>query len=582
MNKTSPEYAAWLERYGTSAPSELARLASEARSWTDAPVISLIMPVFNPRPSFLQAALDSVLAQCYPHWQLCIADDASTDPCVKDMLKEYAARDARIEVCWREVNGGICLASNTALEKCSGTLTGFLDHDDTLEPDALFHVAADLRAHPDLAFLYTDMDHLDAEGNRYDPYFKSAWNEELLLAQNYLCHLAVYRTELLREVGGLRQGFEGSQDHDLALRCAARCQAGQIRHIPRILYHWRHFDGSETVSDSQRERCDAARRQCVRDYLDTRKISAEISPGVWGFNRVEYAVPPSQPAVTCIVPARNHAEKTRVCLESVLRRSTYPNVDIILVDNGSTEEDARSLCREYAGHPRVEVIHWDRPFNFSEINNMAAARARGDFLVLLNNDTEVVSPNWVEILLGYAAQAHVGAVGPKLLYPDDTIQHAGIVMLGTGHIAREAFKRRAGDSDEYFALAQTARWVTSVTGACLMVEKRKFEEVGGLEERLAVTFNDVDFCCKLHEAGYRNIYTPYAVLRHYEFTSRGAVEDTPEKQQRAHLENVYMRERWRMLDNDPFYSIHFSRTDDTYKIILPEEEYIFPWESRNG
>lgn len=581
VSKTSSEYAAWLKRYGTPSSDDLVRMADEAAEWREPPIISIVLPVFNPRPAFLREALDSVLAQCYPHWRLCIADDASTDSAVRSQLESYAARDTRIHVCFREQNEGICHASNTALGMCEGILTGFLDHDDVLAPDALYHVAADWLAHPDMAFVYTDMDHLDARGCRYAPYFKSSWNEELLLAQNYLCHLVVYRTDLLRSVGGFRPGFEGSQDHDLALRCAAQCCKEQIRHIPRILYHWRNFEGSETVSDSQRERCDASRRKCVEEYLKAKNIPAEISAGVWGFNKVLYAVPPSLPRVTCIVPARDHADKTAVCLESVLQRSTYPNLDIILVDNGSTEKAAVSLCREYATHRNVDVIHWNKPFNFSEINNMAALRASGEFLVLLNNDTEIITPDWVEVMLGYAAQAHVGAVGPKLLYPDDTIQHAGIVMLGAEQIARESFKRRPYGSEEYFALAQTARWVCAVTGACLMVEKRKFLEVGGLEERLAVTFNDVDFCCKLHEAGYRNLYTPYAILRHYEFTSRGAVEDTPEKQQRAHLENIYMRKRWRMLDVDPFYSIHFSRKSDTYRIIHPDEDYITTWKSRN-
>lgn len=579
MSKTSPEYAEWLDTHGRLEPSALAAMAAEAGGWANPPVISLLMPVYNPNLPFLREALDSVLAQCYPFWQLCIADDASTDPAVRPLLEGYARRDARVQLYFRTHNGGICHASNTALSMCEGAFTGFLDQDDVLEPDALYQVAAEIRAHPDAAFVYTDMDHLDAEGNRYAPYFKGQWNEELLLAQNYICHLAVYETALLYRVGGLRPGFEGSQDHDLALRCAALCREGQIRHIPHVLYHWRHFDGSGAVSDTQRERCEAARKQCVREYLAGKGIEAEISPGVWGFNQVLYTIPSSLPRVTCIVPARNHADVTARCLESVLHRSTYANFDIILVDNASTEETALALCREYAAHPQVEVIHWDKAFNFSEINNMAVKRASGELLVLLNNDTEVVSPNWMEIMAGYAIQAHVGAVGPKLLYPDDTIQHAGVVMLGTGQIAREAFKRRPCDSEEYFALAQTARWVCAVTGACLMVEKRKFQEVGGLEESLAITFNDIDFCCKLHEAGYHNVYSPYAILRHYEFTSRGAVEDTLEKQQRAHRENVYMRNRWQALDIDPFYSVHFSRDDDTYQIIHPGETYIAAWKT---
>ncbi|WP_346773716.1 glycosyltransferase [Desulfovibrio sp. ZJ200] len=284
----------------------------------------------------------------------------------------------------------------------------------------------------------------------------------------------------------------------------------------------------------------------------------------------------------CIVLARDHAPVTDRCLESVLHRSLYRALDLILVDNGSTKEDAWVLCNAYDGHPQVSVIHWDWPFNFSKINNMAAERTRGELLVFLNNDAKVITPDWVEILAGYALQPRIGAVAPKLLYPDGSIQHAGVVMLGTAHIVREAFKGRPDDSEEYFARTQAAHWVCVVTSVCLMVEKHKFLESGGLEERLAVTFNDIDFCCWLYEAGYRNVYTPYAILRHHEFTSRSAVEDTPEKQLRAHKENSYMRDRWVALAVDPFYSIHFSRQEDTYRIIRPNEGSVTAWSAPHG
>lgn len=578
------EYFEWQERFEKLTVQDLSAIRKQIQELQDPPLISLLMPVYNTAPDLLRQAIDSVRNQIYPHWELCIADDASPNPEIKIILEDYCRIDSRIHVVFRKSNGNICAASNSALELCTGTYTALMDHDDLLPEIALYFVAVEIIQHPDVMLIYSDEDKLSPEGERYGPYFKPDWNEPLLLAQNYFNHLCVYNTSLIREIGGFRLGYEGSQDHDLVLRSALKIRPDQIRHIPRILYHWRQFSGSGSFSDKALDCCEKSRRQALADYLAAKGRDATVTRGYAGYNKVNYKIK-KLPMVSCIVPARNHAELTQTCLDGLLHHTDYAPLEIILVDNGSTDEDAILLCKSFGEDPRVRVIHWDKPFNYSEINNMAAREACGEVLALLNNDIKVIHSDWLQRLVAYAMQPDTGAVGPKLLYANDEIQHAGVIR-GCGGCAGHLCRGFPRESSVLYGQLQLTRWVSVVTGACLVVRKELFFEVGGLDEQgLKIAFNDVDFCLKLHEKGYHNTYVGDVELYHLESVSRG-YEDTPEKQERFSQEISTMVGRWgEQLLWDPFYSAHYSRCYTSPVLLkahespyLPKDYVWKPWE----
>lgn len=549
-------YSDWQEIFEKLTPYELSAIKKQIQALQNPPLISILMPVYNPDPDLLQEAIDSVRNQIYPHWELCIADDASPNPQIRSILENYLRTDSRIRVTFRTENGNICASSNSALELCTGMYTALMDHDDLLPETALYFVVMEVLHHPDAMLIYSDEDHISLQKKRYSPYFKPDYDEVLILAQNYISHLGVYRTSLLQKIGGFRPGYEGSQDHDLVLRCALAVHPEQIRHIPRILYHWRN--NMKSFSNTTMERCEKARRQAVADYLEAQGYDATVTRGRFGFNEVTYRLK-KLPLVSCIIPARNHAELTRACLDGLLHRTDYAPLEIILVDNGSTDEDAIQLCKLFSHHQKVRVIHWNKPFNYSEINNMAAREAHGDIFAFLNNDSKIIHPDWLYRLVTYAVQPKIGAVGPKLLYANKTIQHAGVVcgINGVaGHVGRGLMQYTGELSGQF----QLPRRVTIVTGACLIVRKELFFHFGGFDEKfLKVAFNDVDFCLKVHKGGFHNIYVGDVELYHLESISRGH-DDTPEKQARFTNEINVIKERWKnQIACDPFYSPQYSR-----------------------
>ncbi len=568
-------YRDWIRRFEDNSPDLALIQKKEIASWPKPPFLSILMTTWNTLPEYLRAAIDSIRTQTYENWELLIVDDASTDAKTREILNGYAACDPRIKPIFLSNNMGPSLAANVAIPKCGGSHIAFMDHDDLLSQDALYWVAKEIVTFPGVAIIYSDMDHLDANGRRHSPYFKGGWNEELCLAQNYLCHLLVCRADLVRQVGGFRSMADGAQDHDLILRISRLCRNDEIRHIPRILYHWRHFSGLESISHTQAAKCDSARQWCVADHLAAKGEHANLSSGVWGFTRVEYGLPETLPSVTCIIPFRDRTGLTRVCLEGVLEKTDYPRIDVILVDNASSEGSVKSLYSYCVDKPNVQILRIDGAFNYSRLNNIAARNATGEYLLFLNNDTSVLSPDWLTTMMKHATRKKVGAVGPKLLYPDGTIQHAGIVLLDRDHIARESFKGLPADTEEYFAQAQVARETSAVTGACLLLEKKKFFVVGGFdEENLPVAYNDVDLCCRLLEAGFTNIYTPHASLIHHEGASRG--KDVDEASIiRGRKEMAYFYKRWKHFFPDRYYSPYFSRIIDTYKLLIPEEQPCF-------
>ncbi|MBB2962405.1 glycosyltransferase family 2 protein [Methylobacterium sp. R2-1] len=557
-------YAAWIARFDHLTTAERARIRAEIAGWEAPPLISVLMPVHDPDPRVLEAAIRSVRSQLYPAWELCIADDASTDPRIPRLIARHAAEEPRIRSVRRPENGHIARATNDALSLASGPYAAFLDHDDLLSENALFEVAAAIRADSDLELIYSDEDKVDGRGRRFEPHFKSGYDRELLWAQNYVNHLCVVRTETLRRLGGLRPGFEGSQDHDLLLRLTEGLDGNRVRHIPKVLYHWRAAAGSGTFSDRALARAEDARLQALAEVAERRGARAER--GMQGFNRLVRPLPEPPPLVSVIIPTRDRAELLGVVLDGLFARTDYPALEVIVVDNGSAEPATRDLFARYAADPRFRVLPAPGPFNFSELSNRGAAAARGTILLFLNNDIEVLEPGWLTELASIASDPEIGAVGAKLLYPDGTIQHGGIV-LGIGGIAGHSHLGLPDREPGYFARMVLSQEVSAVTGACLATRAQVFSEVGGFDAvGLAVAFNDVDLCLKIRTAGYRIVWTPHARLVHHESKSRGA-EDTPEKRARFETESRVMRERWEpVLRADPYYNPNLSRAAAHYRL----------------
>lgn len=558
-------YTRWLE--GRHEPS-LNQMKRAIGRLSRQPLISVLVPVYNPRIEWLRECLDSVLAQSYPHWQLCIADDASTDPEVREVLAEYAERDARVRVVFREENGNICAASNSALELVEGEFVALLDHDDTLSLGALFRVAQALHRHPDAGLLYSDEDKLNEAGERFDPHFKPQWNPDLLLAQNYISHLGVYRTGLVREVGGFRQGTEGSQDHDLVLRVTARLLPEQIVHIPHVLYHWRAAAGSTALDSSQKSYTTDAGLVAVRDHLRERVPEARVEAGHYpNTYRVHWPLPRRLPLVSLLIPTRDRVEILKPCVDAILERTYYPHLEVLILDNQSQCRATLDYMHEVSERDnRVRVLRWNEPFNYSAINNYGSLYARGEILGLVNNDIEPINADWLDEMVRQACRPEVGCVGAKLYYPNDTVQHAGVI-LGIGGVAGHAHKYFHRNAPGYFTRLHLAHNLSAVTGACLLVRKALFEEVGGLnEEHLPIAFNDVDLCLKVREAGYRNLWTPYAELYHHESVSRGT-DDSSAKRARANGEAEYMRRTWgRALDTDPAYNPNLTLIHEDFSL----------------
>ncbi|MEX8495330.1 glycosyltransferase [Sphaerotilus sp.] len=570
-------YADWIRDVETPA-----RLSDEMQrqrigTWSWQPTFSLVMPTYNSNEAYLLACIDSVRAQTYPHWTLCIADDASTRPGLRKLLGALAESDPRIRVALREQNGHISAASNTALSLATGEFMALLDHDDVLASHALFAVAEALQSRPTAALLYSDEDKLDETGTRCDPCFKPGWSPDLLYAQNCFSHLGVYRRSLVDAVGGFRVGFEGSQDHDLVLRCAA--QVGDPRdivHIPQVLYHWRMAEGSTARGHDRKDYASEAGRRALQDHFDVCHPGVDASVVAPGIYRHRWPLPADPPLVSLIIPTRDGCDLLRTCIESIVQRSAYTHYELLVVDNQSscprTLAYLSALESGAAAEGRARVLRWDHPFNYSAINNFAATQARGSVLGLINNDIEVISPDWLGEMVRHALRPDVGCVGAKLYYPDDTVQHAGVV-LGVGGVANHALRGAARTSPGYFGRLWTVCNPSAVTGAVLLVRKQVFDAVGGLDaEGLPVAFNDVDLCLKAMAAGYRTVWTPHAELYHHESVSRGT-DTTPEKRARFLGEVAVMQARWsRWLLDDPHYNPNLTRLREDYSLASATED----------
>ncbi|MGO4441400.1 glycosyltransferase [Rhizobium sp. RAF56] len=565
------DYERWLQTYATLDDTARARIRSDIAGFAEQPVISIVMPVYNAEPNWLAEAIDSVSNQLYPHWELCIADDCSTSSSVRPVLERYAATDPRIKVFYRPANGHISEASNSAIELATGGWMALLDQDDLLTEDALYYVARTINQKPEAELIYSDEDKI-ANGKRFDPYFKPDWNPDLLRSHNMICHLGVYKLERVRSIGGFRKGYEGSQDYDLSLRFSDQLNMHQIAHIPRVLYNWRSHANSTARSGHNKNYAALAGQKALSAHLQRKGIKGRVEVLPTGMYRARYELPEKPPLVSLIIPTRNGVELLRTCVQSILKKTEYPNYEILIIDNNSDDQATLEYFRHIeAADNRVSVVRDDQPFNYSSINNDAVKRASGEYVGLINNDIEVISPDWLSEMMSHAVQVGVGAVGARLWYPDDRLQHGGVIV-GLGGVAGHSHKFLPKGAPGYFYRGELIQTLSAVTAACLVIRKSTYQAVGGLNENLKVAFNDVDFCLRVSEAGWRNIWTPFAELYHHESATRGT-EDTPEKKERFRREIEYMQETWgERLIKDPAYSPN---------LTLFHEDYSLAWPPRN-
>ncbi|NJE64530.1 glycosyltransferase family 2 protein [Enterococcus durans] len=553
----SIDYAEWINRHENI---DLKSQQELSKKFDYRPLISIAMPVYNVEIKWLEKCIDSVINQTYDNWELCISDDASTDPKIKKCLEAYEQKEPRIKVVFRKENGHISLATNSALEIATGEFVALLDNDDELSPHALFEVVKVLNERSELDMIYSDEDKIDAEGNRFDPHFKADWSPDTLMGNNYISHLGVYRSSIVKSLGGFRKGYEGSQDYDLVLRVTEQIPEDHIYHIDKVLYHWRTIPGSTASSGEAKSYIYDSGVKALTDALNRRGIKGTVHPGlISGFYEVTYEVLQEE-LVSVIIPTKNGYDDLKLCVDSIIEKTSYPNYEIIIADNGSTDPKMQELFAEYKKQldERFIVELIDIPFNYSRINNLAAKKASGKYLLFLNNDTEVIEPNWMTTMVSYAQFDRIGCVGAKLYYPDDTTQHAG-VLVGIGGVAGHALNNYDRTHCGYFGRLVIDVNYLAVTAACMMVKAADFKAVNGFDETLEVAFNDVDLCLKIYELGRYNVYAHQVELYHFESKSRG-YEDTPEKQKRFAGEIKKMQDKWpAYIAHDPFYNDNLTK-----------------------
>jgi GT2 family glycosyltransferase len=563
-------YDIWMLKHETTA-AMLEQYKKEIINFEYQPKISIITPVYNPDVAWIKAAIESVVNQAYGNWELCIAD-ASTKKDVRKYLETFVNKDARIKIKFLQENMGISGNSNEALSLATGEYIGLLDHDDELSPDALYEAVRYLQNNRESDMIYSDEDKIDLKGNRNDPFFKPDWSPDKFLSHMYTCHFGVYKKKIIDEIGGFREGYDGSQDYDLVLRFIEK--TNQIHHIPKILYHWRIVPGSTAGSNDAKKYAFTAAKRALNDYLVRNNIRGEVIDGLGtGSYHVKRDLL-ENPLISIIIPTKDNIKVLKKCIDSILKNTSYSHFEIIIVNNNSADEDTYAYFEELKLTCNIKILDYNKNFNFAAINNFAVKFANGKIILFLNNDTEVISKEWLSAMLEQVQRKEVGAVGCKLLYPDKTLQHAGVI-LGINYIgehlpiAEHSPKYIPQNNQGYFGTVGVIHNLSAITAACMMLRKEVFEEVGGFDENLAVAYNDVDLCLKIRENGYLIVYTPYSELYHHESQSRG-YDDTLEKRERFLKEIEYIRKKWgSVIDKgDPYYNpnLALDRVDFSIRI----------------
>jgi GT2 family glycosyltransferase len=570
-------YKEWVQRYDTLSAQGRAEQAQQAEALTHKPLISVLMNAKHPVLGDLQQAVASVLAQIYPYWELCIAVAADCSPAIKPVLQAYAEQDARIKLLWMpETQADVPVApKQAALDLATGEWIVILSAIDLIAEKALFMLATDINKHKNIRLIYSDEDKIIGGGGggggggyeRCLPYFKPDWNPDLFYAQDFTEHLCAYQTELVRQVGGFDAQFNDAASFDLTLRCLEQLDVRQIHHIPAVLYHKRVVDAVDALFLEERSRNLVQGERALNAHFARRGQAAKAQAAELGY-RIHYALPAVLPLVSLIIPTKNNTRLLRQCITSILEKTSYPHYEILVVDNGSDLPDALDYLKSLASKPKVRVIRDNYAFNYSALNNAAVKMAIGEVVGLVNDDIEVKTADWLTEMVSHALRPGVGAVGARLWYPDYTLQHAGVVLVGG--VARHVHKHLPEGAPGYCGRAVLAQEYSAVTGACLVVKKALYLHLGGLNEvELAIGLNDVDFCLRLIEAGYHNVWTPYAELIHHESATRGQ-DDSPQKQRRAEKELRYMRKRWGdRLNIDPAYNPNLTDGHDNFSLAWP-------------
>ncbi|MDG2947544.1 glycosyltransferase [Bisgaard Taxon 10/6] len=561
-------YQKWIKLNDTLGETDISHIKQEIQQLHKLPKISVLMPVYNVDIKWLKEAIESVQNQLYPNWELCISDDNSSNKDIKRVLQQYVALDPRIKVVFRKKNGHISENSNSALELVTGEWVALMDHDDLLPIHALYEVAKAINSYPSATLIYSDEDKIDEHNKRFMPHFKADFNLDLLYGQNYISHLGVYRTDIAKQIHGFRKGLEGSQDYDFLLRYLLVSGTENVVHIPKILYHWRAIEGSTALAAGEKSYTTEAGIKALKNYFSELKQDVEVTQGkAANLYRVKWNLK-DEPLVSLIIPTYNGYTVTKQAIDSILTKTSYKNYEIILVDNNSNDPESLAYFKQIAKHPKITVLRYPYPFNYSAINNFAIKKARGKVIGLINNDIEVINKEWLTEMVSQAMRPEIGCVGAMLYYPNDQIQHAGVI-IGIGGVAGHSHKYYPRNHHGYFSRLYLVQNYSAVTAACLLIKKSIFDEVGGLNEKdLTVAFNDVDFCLKVQKAGYRNLWTPYAELYHHESISRGH-EDNPEKVARFNKEVDYMLSTWNTRESgDRYYNPNLTYRYENFDIAM--------------
>ena len=555
-------YGPWYEAY---VPDEAELNRQRRQKLSCEPLISVAVPAYRTPGTFLVQMMDSLLAQTYRNWELCIANGSPEDPEMKKILREYTGKDKRIRVKNLEENLGIAGNTNAALEMAEGEFIGILDHDDLLAPNALYEIAAALDKDGSLEAVYTDEDKVTTDlGEHFQPHLKPDFNLDLLRSNNYICHFFVVKRSVLEKTGGFRPEFEGAQDYDFIFRCVEKAE--KVGHIPEILYHWRTHKESTADNPASKMYAFEAGKRAIEAHLERTGVPGTVSHTPdYGFYRVTYPVQ-GEPLVSIIIPNKDEKETLKACIESIREKTEYTNYEILIIENNSTSQEIFHYYKELSEDPRIRLLRWKKKFNYSAINNYGVRHAKGEYLLFLNNDVTVITPGWIKEMLGVCQRPDTGAVGVKLIYPDNTIQHAGCV-IGIGGIAGHMFVDMPANRTGYLHKASLLQDMSAVTAACMMMKRSAFVEAGGFTEELSVAFNDVDLCLKVRQNGKLIVYDPYVQLYHMESKTRG-VEDNKAKVRRFQEEIEYMRTRWIdiLKKGDPYYNKNLSLTKWNYSL----------------
>lgn len=556
-------YDLWIKN---NEPNDKELLKQEKYKFEYNPKISILIPMYNTDESFFYELIDSLKRQTYRNFEACLVDGSNQK---NENYNKYIENDSRFKYKFLGYNNGISENTNEALNMSTGEYIALLDHDDLLPPFSLFEIVKCINENLDVEFIYTDEDIIDSKNKRKNPHFKPDYSPDTLRSYNYICHFSVFKKSLLDKIGNLRKKYDGAQDYDLILRATENTD--KIKHISKVLYHWRAHNNSTSANVNSKSYAFIAGKEVIKSHLERQGIDAEVqaleTPGTY---KVEYKLL-TQPLVSIIIPNKDSILDLKKCLNSILK-STYKNFEVIIVENNSESKEIFEYYKEIEKKfKNIKVTKLkDKGFNFSKIVNYGRSFAKGDYLLLLNNDVQVINNNWIEEMLGICMQKNVGIVGAKLLYPDDTVQHAGVV-IGVGGVAGHIHKNIDDSDPGYFSRANIINNFSAVTAACMMIKAKIYDEVNGFDERIQVAFNDVDFCMKVRENGYLIVYTPFSKLYHYESKSRGE-EDTPEKKKRFANEIKLFQSKWynQLLKGDPYFNKNFRL--DSYLFVIDTEK----------